>query len=921
MNGGSVARVLVANLEVLPSGARETLEAAPDDSFLQLHAAGAHRSASVRTSDGRWIRIHSGHNPVVEAQRQVATAFPEDIPATVIVVGPGLGYVVDALEALAPATRVIAVEPFAPLARAMLERRDWRAAIQSGLLTLLVGSAYVGAAEAWRLVDDGESPAAVLEHPVLKREFPTEMAIARRVADRIVLGAQSNANARRRFAGRYLLNTLANLAALTGEGDAASLDGRFQGVPAIVAAAGPTLDQNIEHLQPLKNRALIIAVDTALRPLRAAGIHPHLVVAVDPSERNAQHLIGVDSAGSWLVCEGSVDPRVLAAFGNRVFGFKVSDHHPWPWLRTLGFERGTLRAWGSVVTTAFDLACEMGCDPIVFIGTDLAYTDGLHYCRGTIHEHESGRVATAESRAEMFAGWMRDNGRATCFQPDLRGISVLSTPDFVQFRDWLVSRAASINPRRVMNATGAGILYGESIAQADLTTLSLPFHPDGAHALRSTIKTAWDTALAGRRPAAERLAHALGLPDSAGVPVDVWLDFAARTIPRHELIEAVEAAGHSVQKRWNPPPVITVQPTPAVFWLPEWTVSLTASAIGPGISVRWQRREDEGPWSDIKGAEAPSYDCTFDSSNPGSAYRAVFTNEYGSTATTPFEAAFKVSGVVGDFNRDGKPDVLWHNHATGANVIWYLDGLVRTGIGELTTNVSLLWRPLAAGDFSGDGMQTVLWRHPTTGENVVWGIEGVNSIWGQLQTESDIGWTIAGAADFDGDGRAEILWRHARTGANLIWRMGLTRASVRELEPEPDTDWIIAGVGDFNRDGRPDILWRHVTSGANRLWFMNGLARVGVAALDAEPDLAWHVVGVGDFNGDGDADILWRHSKTGALVAWLMDGVTRMQRAELSTANDLTWTVTEAEQTRRHQMFDALPLAVTPDIREEETQA
>ena len=45
-----------------------------------------------------------------------------------------------------------------------------------------------------------------------------------------------------------------------------------------------------------------------------------------------------------------------------------------------------MRAWGSVLTTAYDLAVKLGCDPIVFIGADLAYTDAQPYCRGTVYE-------------------------------------------------------------------------------------------------------------------------------------------------------------------------------------------------------------------------------------------------------------------------------------------------------------------------------------------------------------------------------------------------------------------------------------------------------------------------------------------------------------------------------------------------------
>jgi len=72
-----------------------------------------------------------------------------------------------------------------------------------------------------------------------------------------------------------------------------------------------------------------VAVDTAVRPLLAAGIRPHLVVAVDPQEVNARHLCVLpDTEGMWLVAESSIRPETFDQFCGRCFIFRVSDHQP-----------------------------------------------------------------------------------------------------------------------------------------------------------------------------------------------------------------------------------------------------------------------------------------------------------------------------------------------------------------------------------------------------------------------------------------------------------------------------------------------------------------------------------------------------------------------------------------------------------------
>ena len=109
---------------------------------------------------------------------------------------------------------------------------------------------------------------------------------------RIISGVRANDEARRQFAGRYLLNTLTNVPVIARESNVTELFGLMTGVPAMIVAAGPSLNRNIEDLKAVEGRALIVAVDTAVRPLLTAGVQPHLAVSVDPSDINARHLQG-----------------------------------------------------------------------------------------------------------------------------------------------------------------------------------------------------------------------------------------------------------------------------------------------------------------------------------------------------------------------------------------------------------------------------------------------------------------------------------------------------------------------------------------------------------------------------------------------------------------------------------------------------
>jgi hypothetical protein len=777
----------------------------------------------------------------------------------------------------------------------MLERRDWREAIQGKRLTLLVGPEYSGAGDTGRLLDArAAASAAVIAHPVMEREFPAEIARARVAADHIVQGAQLNAEARRMFAGRYLLNTLKNLRAIAEEGDVGALRDRFAGVPAVVVAAGPSLDNTLAELRKIEDRVLIVAVDTTLRPLLAAGIHPHLVVAVDPSELNARHMLDIeDTRGSWLVSEGSIDPRVFPQFAGRVFTFKVSDHEPWPWLRSHGIERGTLRAWGSVLTTAFDLAIYAGCDPIVFVGADLAFTDGVHYCRGTMNEAPATQDAADAVRAAGFAEALRQQGRTTSETVDIRGGAIVSTPSFVQFRDWLVSRALEASPRVVLNATGNGILYGDGITQADLAAMSFS-GPSVNVAAR--LEAAWRDSRVQRDSARRAIEDVLTREGSGAIPKQAWQEFVSDERSAERIVRYIDDT-------WKTHPVVTIQPVSTVRPAGAAARFSAEAAGGPTPVVQWQVSADGGvSWSDVAGATTAIYESPNTAADNGKQFRATFRNRHGSATTEPAALTVTSGGVVFDFDGDGRPDVLWRDPVSGANEIWYLDGVRRTRVGRMVAVPDPAWLLPAAGDLRGAGKPDLVWRY-ANGDHTVWHIEGVDRVgWGTFESEPDPAWILVATADFDANGTSDIVWHNALTGSVAIWHMdGLRRTRVHVLATEVDLSWKVAAVGDFNGDCKPDLLWRNVVTGENRVWFLDGERRAGNGRLDPEPDLAWLVVGVGDFNGDGSTDLLWLHARTGEVRVWYLDGVNRIGVDSVRTDTPHTTVISAEEQERLSQ--------------------
>ena len=65
-------------------------------------------------------------------------------------------------------------------------------------------------------------------------------------------------------------------------------------------------------------------------------------------------------------------------------------------------------------------------------------------------------------------------------------------------------------------------------------------------------------------------------------------------------------------------------------------------------------------------------------------------------------------GGTGDFNGDGKVDILWRHYGNGKNALWFMDGSTIIGTAYLMTITDLNWIIMGTGDFNGDGNTDIL---------------------------------------------------------------------------------------------------------------------------------------------------------------------------------------------------------------------
>ena len=222
----------------------------------------------------------------------------------------------------------------------------------------------------------------------------------------------------------------------------------FKGKPAIIVAAGPSLNEEFDNLKYIKENGLayIFSVGSAITSLIEQGIYPDAACTYDPLQ------------GQELVTRKIKDKQILEiplVFGSSV-GFETLDNYPGHMLHMItnqdtisprlleGIEEtDVVLDAPSIAIVTFQLLKKLGCNQIILVGQNLAFLNNTRYAQGIDYDFVNNELSEEEQKNLLTV-------------KDVCGNDIKTNEDFNRMR-WQFEMFIQMFPElEVINATKGG---------------------------------------------------------------------------------------------------------------------------------------------------------------------------------------------------------------------------------------------------------------------------------------------------------------------------------------------------------------------------------------------------------------------------------------------------------------------------------
>ncbi|MFA5536729.1 MAG: 6-hydroxymethylpterin diphosphokinase MptE-like protein [Bacillota bacterium] len=457
--------ILIDNINYLREkypGIREKLfavEAAGDKQF-QVETTKTGDQTLLFNKEGRKTYFHSKYNPTREAQT-ILEAYQGVKGKNIIFYGTGLGYHIDLFIKENPDNNFYIFEPVGELLEKFLSVRNLDKSEYKNLKGVTLGFENIEK-DIYRFLDLNRRETVIIDLPIHKQLFEEEAKRFKDIFLNTVKAKRSQLATDYSFQVRWITNSMKNFKeVLSTPNILMEKRGAFKNVPAILVAAGPSLNQEIDNLRDIKKNKLayIFSVGSAINTLLYHNVFPDVATTYDPTVNNQKVFAKLKERAIKtipLVFGSSVAPEVLENYPGKMYHMITSQDKIAHYYLEIGANTGidVVSDAPTIAVVTLQLLANLGFNPIILVGQNLAYVGEKQHSEGV---HYSKDLTEADLDGAL---WVED----------VEGNQTRTNDGFNRMRFQMELYISKMETGRVLNTTkgGAKIVGTEFVALKDL---------------------------------------------------------------------------------------------------------------------------------------------------------------------------------------------------------------------------------------------------------------------------------------------------------------------------------------------------------------------------------------------------------------------------------------------------------------------
>ena len=295
----------------------------------------------------------------------------------------------------------------------------------------------------------------IINSPLLFDYNNKEMIFISNCLKKFITHSVINLNTCKHFSERWFESFIGNFDYCLNSTFLSDIKDSVKNKPAIILSAGPSLEKNISLLKECKDKFFIISGGRTLSKLEEINVKPDLCVIIDGDEISydiVKDNIKIDTP--LVFCNATNEKIVQNHIGKKIYDSTNIDFIS----SIIKKDQKPLFEGGSVAHACINTAIHIGCNPIILIGQDLAYTnDKVHasFCELTEDKYKHEEVLeNVKSENDIYVD-------------DIYGNKVRTSRSLNMFRENIEKIVKNNSNVKFINATEGGA----KIEGTDIITL------------------------------------------------------------------------------------------------------------------------------------------------------------------------------------------------------------------------------------------------------------------------------------------------------------------------------------------------------------------------------------------------------------------------------------------------------------------